>query len=120
MAPQKSKYIELEFVNVTNPREHKNVAHQKTIKKHNMLRYWRSRNKASSDPCLSKRHLLPMKTIPKKGRGDEMADENEKSFSFWTIGDPHDRLGSGERDPFASYSIPAPPYIDELLRYCKK
>ncbi|KAE9371808.1 hypothetical protein N431DRAFT_377823, partial [Stipitochalara longipes BDJ] len=123
MAPPKSKYIDLQFVNITTPREHKNVAHQKAIKKHNMLRYWRGRNKGSPGSCSSsKRRLLPVKGVTGralngKANENESENENENEFLSLTIGDPRDRLGSGAQNPFANFAIPAAPYIDELLRY---
>ncbi|PMD29986.1 hypothetical protein L207DRAFT_233190 [Hyaloscypha variabilis F] len=110
------KYNDLEFVNVTAPREHKNFAHQKAIKKHNMLRYWRGRNKGSCDSCRN-RHLQPAQEATNCSREDENVHDDEDECSSLTIGDPHDRLGSGARNPFANYSIPATPYVDELLQY---
>ena len=115
MSSLKSKYIDLEFVNVTNPLGRRDLFHQTTVRKHVMLRYWHERKKELKSPdSYGPRRLLPAENE------SEVACVRERAKIFLsTIGNPQDKLGSGERDPFASYPVPAAPYIDALLRNCK-
>ena len=115
MSTPKPKYNELEFVNVTKPLIRRDAGNGKMVRKHVTLRSWHERKKGAKGLARAeRRQLLPLES------GKEVACPHEAAEVFLaTIGNPQDKLGSGVRDPFARYPIPAAPYIDVLLRQCK-
>jgi hypothetical protein len=59
MIPQQSKkYIELEFLNVTNPVQRKDAAHRKRVRKHVMKQSWQARKSNARSITLPGHHQV--------------------------------------------------------------
>ncbi|KAN0098979.1 hypothetical protein V8E51_014642 [Hyaloscypha variabilis] len=112
MNTPKSKYNELEFVNVTNPLTRKEAGDGKTVRKNVMLRSWHDRKQGAKGLARAERRQL----LPRKSGKEVACRHKAAEVLLATIGNPQDMLGGRVRDPFASYPIPAAPYVDVLLR----
>src|SRR5450756_1446251 len=66
MASQQShEYIELEFLNVIYPVQHKEAAYRKKVRKHVMNQYWQARKiRTCSFSLPGDRQLRPFRTPP--------------------------------------------------------
>lgn len=54
-----------------------------------------------------------------RSRNENLTSSHADVSSSLVLGSPHSVLGSGGRDPFASFPIPTAPYIEFLIRQCE-
>ncbi|KAE9363350.1 hypothetical protein N431DRAFT_423933 [Stipitochalara longipes BDJ] len=106
VAPHDSKkYVELEFLNFTNPVQRKDAVHRKKVRKHVMKQSWQARKDHARHTKTYTRQLEVSK-LEEKGMVTQAGEHGEADrFSALELEDLR-RLGAGDRDPFSSFPIP--------------